>query len=177
MCENFEGSLKSFCTFFPTCILFILWSLQICYFSEWSSCFSKHFAQQSTSILRASEYKGLAVCEASYATRPSLCHDLWIFSFLLPYLWVQPVQNLKSSSLNCRLGCRESSSSALEGWSLYGQQYDGVRCCATKEQPVTVFLSVLCKRVITVCFTVCWNTMHLWLWSHICALLIGNAYR
>ena len=84
---------------------------------------------------------------------------------------------MKSSSLNCRLGYWECSSSALEGLSLYGQQCDIVLCCATKEQPVTVSLSVLCKWVMAVCFTVCWNTMHLWLWSHICALLIGNAHR
>ena len=61
---------------------------------------------------------------------------------------------MKSSSLNCRLCCLECSSSALKGWSLYGQQYDGV-CCATKEHPVKVSLSVLCKWVMAVCFIVC----------------------
>jgi hypothetical protein len=36
-----------------------------------------------------------------------------------------------------------------------------------KQRPVTVFLPILCKLLLTVHFTAHWNTMLLWLWSHI----------
>jgi hypothetical protein len=49
----------------------------------------------------------------------------------------------------------------LEVWSLYGQQYDGVHFCATKEHPVTVSRSVLCEWLIAVDFAAWWTSMHL----------------
>jgi len=108
---------------------------------------------------------------------PCVLYCVIICEFSTSHCLLYESSQTKSSSLNCRLGCCECSSSALEGRSLYGQQYDSVLCCATIEQPVTVSLSALCKWAMAVRFTVCWNTTHFWLWSHICALLIGDAHR